>query len=50
MPEFLRPLIFPAFPTWAAYDLFWFAVHAGAAAAVAASIWLTWPSRDGEPV
>lgn len=47
VPEFLRPLVFPAFATWAAYDLFWFTVHAGAALALAAGVWLSW--RRGDP-
>jgi hypothetical protein len=43
VPDLVRPLIFPAFPTWADYDLFWFAIHAAVASALAISIWLSWP-------
>lgn len=42
VPAMLRPILFPSFDTWAAYDLFWFVIHAAVAAALAAVLWATW--------
>jgi len=49
VPAMLRPILFPSFDTWAAYDLFWFVIHAAVAAALAVVLWATWrPERSAE--
>jgi hypothetical protein len=47
VPDLLRPIAFPSFDTWAAYDLFWFLIHAAVAAVLAAVLWGTWRGERG---